>query len=88
MSIAAVCGGLGSVNGRKALLVLEIRNFPHAAGFAVVAPAMIATLNPALLADAAQRQRGAPMRTAVLQGTRLSIEIAPQHDRTIADIHR
>ena len=66
---AASCTAIafGLVDGREALLVLEVRNFPHAAGLAVVAPAVIATLDPALLADAAEGQGRAPVGTAVLE---------------------
>ena len=78
----------GLVDGRETLFILEVRNVHDTAGLAVVAPAVIAALNPAFLADAAERQRGAPMRTAVLQGADLPFKVAPQHHGPIADIHR
>ena len=79
---------IGLVGRREALLVLHVRDFLQAPGFAVEAPAVITALDPAVIADATQGKRRAAMRTAILHRAGNSLIVAPQHDRLVSDIDR
>ncbi len=78
--------GIGLVDRREFLLILHVRDFFEPPRLAVIAPAMIAALDLAIVPDAAERQRRATMRAAILQRAGDTLIVAPQHDRLIADV--